>query len=98
VFPIKAASLVMITVTSIVGTALLALLLGLNSGHSSRVRLAWSEWSQNPTVENKKHLDVIEAKVEREYDLYRVSLFGFILLDGYLGYRSFVWRKRAMQV
>jgi hypothetical protein len=50
VSPTKVISLITTAVAALAGTTLLALLLALNSGHSSRVRSAWSEWYLNPTA------------------------------------------------
>jgi len=97
VFHTKGISIVTTTAMSLIAVILLALLLGLNSGHSSRVRSAWSEWYQNPTAEKKKNLDLVVSRVSREYNQYRICLVIFLFADGYVIYRLFVSRKRAMQ-
>ena len=97
VSPTKVISLITTAVAALSGTILLALLLALNPGHSSRVRSAWSEWYLHPTAENKKHLDLVETKVNREYNFYRLELLAVILLNGYIVYRSFLWYRRSTQ-
>lgn len=93
----KAVSIVATTATSLIAIILVALLLALNSGHSLRVRSAWSEWYENPTAERKKDLDLVVSRVDREYDLYRIGLVIFLFLDSYAIYRSFVSRKRGTE-
>jgi hypothetical protein len=93
----RAVSLILTIVTTAIGVALLAVLLGLNPGHSFRVRSAWLDWYQSPTAENKKRLDIAEERSEKEYNVYRVFVTAFIFADGYLVYRSLTSNKRAIR-
>jgi hypothetical protein len=97
VFHTKAVSLILTIVTTAIGVALLAVLLGLNPGHSFRVRSAWLEWYQSPTAENKKRLEIAEKRSENEYNVYRIVVAAFMFADGYLVYRSLTWNKRAVR-
>ncbi len=96
-FHTKAVSLLPTIMTTAIGVVLFAVLLGLNPGHSFRVRSAWLDWYHSPTAENKKRLETAEKRSENEYNVYRIVVAAFIFADGYLVYRSVTWKKRAIR-
>mgnify|MGYP001594460801 CR=1 FL=1 len=74
--------------------ALITILLNLNTGHSTRVRSAWSRWHASPTAENKQILDGVARAVWKEYTAFGTVLVIVILLDGYAIFRFYVAKIR----